>query len=223
MGLRLKFNLVVVPLVATMTILMVWTDYRHEAATIMASHAMHDTVAGTSLATGPVDSATAPDVVARNSLRAHAVYGVALLAMLVAAVNATLHVLVLLPLERLRTRLVRMEHGHWRDSIEPTSRDEVGQFDHNLQVLGLEIGALVGQSLQAERLAVLALIAQRLRGQLEPDLRSVAEIAARLNARPEADTRAAAQGLARTTASMFATVRGLDRAFTGGTPSKARR
>ena len=220
MGLRLKFNLAIVPLVAAMTILMAWADYRHETAAIMASHAMHSSVVGTTSATGPVNPSTLPEVVARNSLWAHAVYGLALLGMLFGTVNAALHFLVLLPLQRLRTRLVRMESGHWHDPVEPTSRDEVGRFDHKFQVLGLEIGALVSQSLQAERLALLALLSQRLRDQLEPGLRTVGEIAARLNSRPDADTRTAAQELARTTASMFGTVRGLDRVFTGGARSK---
>jgi hypothetical protein len=213
MGLRLKFNLAIVPLVAAMTALMVWADYRHETATIMAAHAMHSAVVGTAPAIGPMDPSTLPEVVARNSLRAHAVYGVMLVALLVAAINAALHVLVLLPLQRLRTRVVRMEHGHWRDSLQPTSQDEVGQFDHNFQVLGLEIGALMNQSVQAERLAILALVSHRLCSQLEPDLHRVGAIAARLNGGPQAETRAAAQELARSTASMFATVRGLDRAF----------
>ena len=219
MGLRLKFNLAIVPLVTAMTTLMVWADYRHEAAAITASHAMHGGVAGASPIAGPLDLETLPEVVARNSLRAHSLYGVALLALLVAAVNTALHVLVLRPLERTRARLVGMEHGHWRGPIEPTTEDEVGQFAHRFQVLGLEIDAQVGQSLQAERLAVLALLSHRLRAQLEPDLQRVARIAAKLNGGPEVAGRAAAQELARSAASMFATVRGLDRAFPSGGPS----
>jgi methyl-accepting chemotaxis protein len=223
MGLRLKFNLVIVPLAAAMTALMVWADYRHEAAAIMASHAIHSSAAGAASATGPVDPATLPEVVARNSLRAHILYGVALLALLVAAVNAALHVLVLRPLQRLGFRLIRMEHGHWRASIEPTSRDELGRFVHSFQILGVEIDALVSQSLQAERLAARALLSQRLRGRLEPDLHRVAHVAARLNGGQNADTQAAAQELARSAAAMFATVRGLDRVFPDDAALAARR
>lgn len=191
MGLRLKFNLVIVPLVVAITMLMVWADYRHEATAILASH------------------------VARDSLRAHAVYAVALVVLLVAAINAALHVLVLQPLRRSRFRLARMEHGHWRGSIEPTSQDEMGQFIHSFQVMGLEIDALVGQSLQAERLGVLALLSQQLRARLEPDLKGVARIAAKLNGCQETETRATAHELARRAASMFATVRGIEHAFPG--------
>ena len=191
MGLRLKFNLVIVPLVVALTLLMAWGDYRHEQAVTMAPH------------------------VARDSLRAHAVYAVVLVVLLIAAINAALHVLVLRPLRRSRFRLARMERGHWRGSIEPTSQDEMGQFVHSFQVLGLEIDALVGQSLRADRLGILALLSQELRARLEPDLGCVARIAAKLNGCQEIETRAAAHELARHAASMFATVRGIEHAFPG--------
>ena len=223
MGLRFKFNLIIVPLAAAATMLMVWADHRHEVAAIMASHAMHSTVAGTASATGPVNPDTLPEVVARDSLRIHLAYGVVLLVLLVAAVNAALEALVLRPLQRVRARLIEMEHGYWRASVEPTTEDEMGQLVRSFQVLGPEIDALVGQSLQAERLAVLALLSQHLRGRLEPDLKCVAAVAARLNGAQEADTREAAQELARRAALMFATVRGLDRAFSSHAPAGARR
>jgi hypothetical protein len=223
MGLRLKLNLLVVPLVAAVTILMVWADQRHEMAAIMASHAMHTAVVGTAAAISPVDPDTLPEVVARDSLRMHLAYGVVLLVLLVTGVNGALEVLVLRPLQRARARLIKMEHGYWRASIEPTSEDEMGQLIHSFQVLGPEIDALVGQSLQAERLAVLALLSQYLRGRLEPDLERVAAVAARLNGGHEADAQEAAQELARRVASMFATVHGLDRAFFKEAPAGARR
>lgn len=223
MGLRLKFNLVIVPLVAAMTALMVWADYRHELAAVMASHAIHGGAAGTTSPPGPVRPDTLPEAVAGNSVRGHAVYVVVLLVVLVAGVNAALGVMVLRPIGRMRSRLVRMEHGHWRATIEPTTGDEMGRFVRSVQALGPEIGALVGQSLQAERLAVVALLSQQLRAGLEPDVQRVAQIAAQLNANPETDPREAAQELARRAASMFATVRGLDRAFSGATPAGARR
>lgn len=223
MGLRLKFNLLIVPLAAAATMLMVWADHRHEVAAIMASHAMHTTVTGTISGTGPVSPDTLPEVVARDSLRMHLAYGVVLLVLLVVAVNAALEAFVLRPLQRVRARLLEMEHGYWRASIEATTGDEVGQLVRSFQVLGPEIEALWGQSLQAERLAVLALLSQHLRSRLEPDLERVAAVAARLNRGEEADTREQAQELARRAASMFATVRGLDRAFSSGAPAVARR
>jgi len=213
MGLRLKFNLLIVPLVAAMTILMVWADYRHEAAAMMASHAMHSGPVGMASQSGPVHPSTLPEVVASNSLRAHIAYGVGLLALLVMTVNAALHVMVLRPLQGVQALLVRMERGYWHGSTAPTTNDEMGQFVRAFQTLGVEIGSAMGQRVQADRLSVLALISQQLRNQIEPDLQRVVEIAASLNRDHEAETQAAAQEIARRAASMFATVRGLDRAF----------
>jgi HAMP domain-containing protein len=219
MGLRLKFNLVILPIVAAMTALMVLADYRHEEAAIVASHAMHGATAGAASATGPVDPNLLPEVVARNSLLAHVGYAGALLLLLGAVVNAALHVLVLQPLERIRARLVSMEHGHWRGSIESSRRDEMGQLVHSFQMLGLEIDALAGQLLHAERLAVVALMAQRLNSALEPELHRVAQIAARVGRLPEQEARDASAQLANSAGAMLATVRGLDRPFTSPSPS----
>ena len=204
MGLRLKFNLVIVPLVALMTAAMVWLDYRHELVSVVVSHGVHGGVAGT-------------------SVRGHIVYGMTLLLVLVAGVNATLDVLVLRPIARMRSRLVGMERGHWREAAEPTTDDEMGRFVRSLDALGPEIGALVGQSLQAERLAVLALLSHYLRGELEPDVQGVAQVAVQLNGGSGTDRREAAHELARRAASMFTTIRGLDRAFPGGVTNRVRR
>ncbi len=101
-------------------------------------------------------------------------------------------------------------------AIEPTSEDELGRFVRSFQALGLEIDALVGRALHADRLAILALICQQLSHQLEPELQRVAQIAASLNRRDAAAAEDAGVQLARSAASMFATVRGLDRAFPKG-------
>jgi hypothetical protein len=172
MGLRLKFNLVVAPLVAIVVALAVWADYRHESAVVMESHAMHTATVGSVALTQPVDPALLPGVVANRSLRMHVVFGALLLTLLIAAINGTLHVFVFGPLTRLRARLLRMEHGHWRDPVDKaTTEDEIGRLVQSFQLLGPEIDALVGQSLHAERLAVLALLARHLQGQFEPELR----------------------------------------------------
>ncbi|GMV22532.1 MAG: hypothetical protein AMXMBFR57_24810 [Acidimicrobiia bacterium] len=223
MGLRLKFNLAVVPLTIALTALMVWVDYRHELAAVMASHAIHGGVADTAAPTGPVKPDTIPEIVAWNSVRGHFAYGVVLLVALIVGVNAALDRLVLWPLRQMRLRLSLLGHGHWRGAVEPTSEDEMGRFGRSLQSLGPEIGALVGQSLQAERLAVLALLAHYLRRELEPDVQGVAQVAVQLNGSPGTDPREAAHELARRAASMIATIRGLDRAFPGGVTNRAGR
>ncbi len=139
-----------------------------------------------------------------------------LLVLLVGGINAALHFLVFRPLDRARARLVGMERGHWRGPIEPTSEDGLGRFVQSFQALGLEIDALVGQALHADRLAILALMSQQLSRQLEPELQRVAQIAVRLNRRDASDAEDAGEQLARSAAAMLATVRGLDRAFPKG-------
>lgn len=60
MGLRLKFNLVIVPLVALMTAAMVWLDYRHELVSVTASHEVHGGVGGAVSPLAPVRSDSLP-------------------------------------------------------------------------------------------------------------------------------------------------------------------
>ena len=213
LGLRLKFNMVLAPLVAAATVGMVWIDYRHEVAAIMASHALHSTELGTAGRVGPLDPATLPESVARESLRIHLVYAVLMLALLAVSVNTALHAFVLRPIERIRERIVKMERGHWRDSLQPAAEDEVGRLLASFQVLGLEIDALVAQLLRAERLTAIALISKKLESHLEPDLRRAGEIAAQLQREADPSTHDAGEELARTVASMLTVLRSLDRAF----------
>ena len=216
MGLRLKINLVVAPLVAIVVALAVWADYRHESVMVMDSHAMHTATVGSVVVTQPVDPALLPDVVASRSLQAHVVFGALLLMLVIVAINGTLHVFVFGPLTRLRERLLRMERGHWRDPVDrAATKDELGQFAQSFELLGPEIDALVGQSLHAERLAVLALLARQLDSQLQPELRRVACVAVTLNGYQDEATRDAGAELARSAAAMFAIVGGLDHAFAG--------
>lgn len=212
LGLRLKFNLAIVPLAAGVLAFVVWLDYRHEVAAIMAAHALHSAPIGTILA-GPVDPDTLPEVVARWSLRVHVLYGLLLLGLVIAGVNAALHFFVFRPLDRMRNRVGRIERGHWRDAVEPTGTDELGRFVRTLDILGLEIGAFVDHALHAERLAAVALLSHRLTAKLEPEVALVARIAVDLSRRGEAATRDAGEQLARSAASMVATVRGLDAVF----------
>lgn len=215
MGLRLKFNLVMAPLVAAVLGVAVWMDYGRESAVIMESHAMHTAAVGSVALTQPVDPTLLPAVVATQSLQRHLVFGVALLVLLILTTNIALHAFVFDPLDRLRERLRRMERGHWRNLPGlPDANDELGLFGERFSHLGLEIDALVGQSLRAERLAALALVGQRLHGQFEPDLRNVARIAVTLNGRDEEDMRNLGAELARTAAAMFAVLGRLDHVFT---------
>jgi len=215
MGLRLKFNLAIVPIAAGVLAFVVWLDYRHEMAAIMAAHALHSGPIGT-MPAGPVDPETLPEIVARGSLKVHVLYGLLLLALVIASVNTALHVFVFRPLSRMHTRVARIERGHWHDDVEPAGTDEVGRLARTLDVLGLEIGAVVGHAVRAERLAAVALLSRRLTAQLEPEVGQVARIAVDLNRRDEAATRDAGEQLARTAASMLATVRGLDGVFGSG-------
>lgn len=68
-GLRLKFNLALVPIVAVGIAIMIWADYRHEYGTLMEAHAAHTSTIGTGAAGGPMDPWTLPDVAARRSPR----------------------------------------------------------------------------------------------------------------------------------------------------------
>lgn len=223
MGLRLKINLVVAPVVAIGVALAVWADYWHESRVVMDSHAMHTATVGSAAAIQPVDPALLPDVVASRSLVAHVIFGALLLVLLIVTVNGTLHLFVFAPLTRLRERLLRMEHGHWRDPVgKAVTTDELGRFTQSFELLGLEIDALVGQSVKAERLAILTLLARHLRGQLEPELQRVARVAVTLNADQIQSARDLGGDLARSAAAMRAVVGGLDRAFDVSHPSPQR-
>lgn len=216
MGLRLKFNLLLAPIVAAALIIGLWADYRHESAMVMEAHAMHTTLVGSAVVTQPIDEALLPVVVANRSLRTHVLVGAVLLVLLIAAVNAALHVFIFGPLGRLGDRLARMEHGHWGDlAAMPVTGDELGQFVQKFALLGPEIDALVGQSLRAEYLAALALLAHQLRGRLEPELAHMARIAVRLNAQRDESVRNLGGELARAVAGLMGWAGQIDRVFAG--------
>jgi hypothetical protein len=221
MGLRLKFNLAVVPVVAVLLALVAWADQRHEFAAIMESHAMHAAPVG-AVQQGPVDPATLPETVAGRSLRTHIAYGVLLLVMVIGSVNGALQMFVFWPLERMRKRLDRLEHGHWADPPVGASADELGRFASGLDILGLEIGALAGQLLHADRLAIVALLSRHLATRLEPELQTVVQVASELHARQDEMGRLAGDKLARSAAAMLTTTRGFDHLFSShahaGTP-----
>lgn len=212
-GLRLKFNLVLVPIVAFGIAAMVWADYRHEYATLMEAHAGHASRVGTGAATGPMDPWSLPGAAVRRSLGMHVVYGGGLLVILVLAINGALHALILRPVALMRQRLAGLEHGQWRGPVESGGDDELGSLYEDFQRLGPEIDALVGQVLHAERLAALALVSKRFAARIEPEVRRIGAVAARLVSTDAAGARAEGEELGRAAAAILHAVHQYDAAF----------
>lgn len=212
-GLRLKVNLVLVPVVAFGIALMVWADYHHEYATLMQAHGAHVSPVGVGTSGGPIDPWTLPGAATRRSLRMHLVYGGLLLGLLVLAVNAVLEFLILRPVALMQRRLAGLQRGQWRGPVEAGGDDELGTLYENFQRLGPEIDALVGQVLRAERLAALALVSKRFELRVEPEVRRIGGIAARLTASDGAAARADGEELGRAAAAILHAVHEHDAAF----------
>jgi hypothetical protein len=106
---------------------------------------------------GPMDPWTLPDEAARRSLTFHLVYGGALVALVIGAVNVVLGWYILRPVALMRQRLTGLQRGHWRGPVDPGGNDEIGTLYEGFQRLGPEMDALVAHILHAERLAMLAL------------------------------------------------------------------
>lgn len=215
-GLRLKFNLVLVPTVALGIAAIVWADYRHESSTLMEAHAVHVSRVGTGATAGPMDPWTLPDAATQRSLRMHAVAGGALLVVVVIVVNLTLQGLVLRPIAAMRKRIAALEHGHWRgQEMGATSGrdDEVGALYDGFRRLGSEIDALVGQLLHADRLATLALVSRRVEARVEPEVRRIGEVAGRLTSGEPPDARAEGERLGRAAAAILRAVHEYDAVF----------
>lgn len=228
-GLRLRFNLILIPIVAVGLAAIVWADYRHEFTTLLAAHALHSAPVGSAAPPGPLEAGTLPNVVARRSLKMHAIYGSAVLVLLVLAVNLTLTLLVLRPISAVRQRMAVMERGHWRGPVAPGTGDELGQLSEAFQRLGLGIDALVSHILQAERLATLALLSKRLQAQIEPEVGTISRVAAALVAEKREATlpaeagsyTASAEELGRAAANILRAVHASDRAFDRSTALRA--
>lgn len=212
-GLRLKFNAILMPIVALGIAAIVWADYRHEFSTLMQAHASHTSTVGVAPADGPMAPGTLPDEAARRSLRMHLLYGSTLLGLLIVVVNVTLSVLILRPVSLMRQRLSDLEHGRWRTGLAAASDDEVGELYAGFQRLGPEIDALVGQVLHAERLAVLALVSKRLESRITPEVTAIAAVAGRLTAGPGAEATEDGRALGRAAAHIVQAVHELDGAF----------
>lgn len=212
-GLRWKFNAILLPLVAATVILLVWLDYRHEWHAIMGAYEQHAAAVNAGAAAGPVDRGPSPEAIASRTLAIHAVYAVVLLSLVALGLNIALWRFVLRPIDRIRERIEHMEHGHWRMPVQPAGYDEVGRVVDSFQMLGPKVDALVMQLLRAERLATLALVANKAAAELEPLVQRVAAAVRQLRQSSDDEVRGAAQEIARANAEILAVVRGLDRPF----------
>ena len=212
-GLRFKFNAVVLSALALLVGVIVAVDYRHEVAAVMAAHATHEGPAATVGLTHPVDPARTPEAVGRASLMMHAWFAAVMLAVVLATTNATLSVLVLKPLGRIRAACAQMERGHWTDFTLPSPSDELGAVTTALRQLGLVLGTSVGQTVQAERLATLALVARTTTAAVEPEVARLGASIARLQASESQEAREEAAQIGRAAAGVLAATHGLDHAF----------
>lgn len=219
-GLRLKFNLALVPLVAVGIAIMIWADYRHEYATLMEAHAAHTSTIGTGAVGGPMDPWTLPDVAARRSLTFHLVYGGALVALVIGAVNVVLGWYILRPVALMRQRLTGLQRGQWRGRVDESEGDELGRLYEGFQRLGPELDALVAHILHAERLAMLALVSKRFERHVAPEVETIAGIAGRLAGSSAANLREDGETLARAGAQILRALHEYDAAFSGPPASR---
>jgi HAMP domain-containing protein len=213
LGLRLKFNALILPVLAVLFGLVVAADYRHEVATVLAAHAMHEGPAGSVGVTRPIDPATTPDAAGRATLVMHAWFAVVMLGAVLAAINTTLSVLVLRPLGRIRVACAQMERGHWSALERPAPSDDIGVVAAAFRQLGLVLGMSVGQTVQAERLATLAMLARTTASAIEPEVARIGTSIAGLQASSSPDARQEAAHIGRAAAAVLSAVHGLDHAF----------
>jgi HAMP domain-containing protein len=213
-GLRLKLNLVVLPLLAITIGFFTWLDYRHEVAAVMEAHALHAGPASGGAAAGPVAPATSPDAVGRRALVIHGAFAGAVLALVVLAVNWSVSLLVLRPIDRIRHRVARMTRGDWRVTTGREGDDELGRLAADFDRLGLAVDALAGQLLHAERLATIALVSKRLESSLGPEVQRIVAALGRLQ-RSGTDADGECRVMMEAATRLVAVLRGLDRCFDG--------
>ena len=212
-GLRWKFNLFLLPVVAASVAVLGWLDSRYERGALVAAHAMHAHDVTIETTTAPVEGAISPEAVARRTLVMHALYAAGLLMLIGLGVNAALSRFVLEPIDRIRDGIEKMERGHWRMPWRPATTDEVGRVVESFQLLGLRVDAIVQQLLRAERLATLALVARRTSTQIEPRVARIAVAASDLHKVRDPAAREAALAITTASAEILAAVKGLDQLF----------
>lgn len=181
-SLRLKLNLVVLPLLALSLGVVVWADYHHEVEAVMAAHALHSGPVSGEATGGPVSPGTSPGEVAGRALRIHATYGVFVFVLMGLAIDAAVWLFVIRPLRRIQETIALMARGHWRVTPDVVADDEVGRLSGDFNRLGFTIDALAGQLLNAERLATLALLSRRLHVAVEPQVERIGHAVAGLHA-----------------------------------------
>jgi hypothetical protein len=162
-----------------------------------------------------MDPWTLPDEAARRSLTFHLVYGGALVALVIGAVNVVLGWYILRPVALMRQRLTGLQRGHWRGPVDPGGNDEIGTLYEGFQRLGPEMDALVAHILHAERLAMLALVSKRFEQQAEPEVKRIAGIAGRLAGSDAAEARKDGKELARAAAHILQAMHEHDAVFAG--------
>lgn len=220
LGLRAKFNIALVPLVAGALGLLVVLDYRHEFRSVMDAHDIHAGPVNGPMAVAPIQDWTAPDAVARRTIGLHAVAGLFTLAVLVAGVNLLLSRLVLVPVARVRAGITRLQRG-FRSGETATSADEIRDVVGAFNDLGLTLDAVLLHALQTERLATLALLSKKLAADIEPEATALGVAATRLHQMRDEAVRDIGYDIAKRTAAILALVRRLDRPFAPSTHKPA--
>ncbi len=216
LGLRVTFNLVLLPVLLAGMLAFVWLDYRHEVRAIMAAHALHVSVVGDRATSGPIAAATSPDVVGRRSLAMHAVVAVITLTAVGFAINLALTWLVLRPLGAIETAVRQMEQGHWHVELADSSGDELGRLTGSFRTLGLSLDAQMFQALYADRLALLALLSKRVASRLEPETHRLGRVIGRLAQVEGENARRARSDVADAAAAVLSVLRDLETMMQAG-------
>lgn len=212
LGLRTKFNIALVPLVAAALSLLVVLDYRHEFRSVMDAHDIHAGRVDAMVNDAPIQDSTTPNAVARQTIALHAVVGVFTLVVLVLGVNLLLSRLVLAPVARVRAGITRLQHG-FQTAETAASADEIRAVVAAFNDLGLTLDAVLLHALQAERLATLALLSKQIAADIEPEAQQLVVAATRLHQMPDEAAREIGYTIAERAARILGALRRLDRPF----------
>lgn len=212
-GLRRRLNLVLLPSMAVALAALVWIDYRHEITVLMSAHIMHEAPVGASVMPNPVPIHTDPTAVARWTLWVHVLWAGAVLVLMAGLVNLVLQRLVVRPLADLEQGMVRMIRGDWHPHAAPSGADEIDRVRTAFRDMGPILEAVVGQALQAERLATLAAVSKHLETRTSGSIRALAETAAGLTGSRDRAISEAGIEVSRSAASIVAVLAALDTVF----------
>lgn len=214
LGLRAKFNAVLVPLVAVALSVLVLLDYRHEFGSVMDAHGIHAGRAEPGVvAAAPMPERTTPDAVAGRAVALHMVAGGLILLVLVLGANVTLSRFVLSPLARVRAGIDHLQRGLRVTESTAASPDEVRSVVGAFNELGLALDAGLLHALRTERLATLALLSKTIAAEIEPEVQRLGIAAACLHQLQDETAHEAAHEIAEGAARILAAVRRLDQPF----------